>query len=503
LFSDNDPQGTQSTIKIFDFFEQENNFQNEEATTTMINRMEQIFNRICFEHVEGIFELPLEIIEKIIEKQESLQTYHVRKFLFEYADYISSGLNPFYEKDFQIPIKFWKHLNFYWLLQDDFYSNVIERIFCYSQQEFIEEILKSLSNSNTAIILLMDYIHYMKFSLQECKLLIEVVPLDSISRLVASDIKEKRIPKYDKEVESYFLELFCYEFVESRKCKIVTGSDDMKVKLFDLENMNNCIQQFNGHTYDVTCVIVLHDGRLATASDDKTIKIWNTKTGNSDHTFNGHTDWFHCLIEFDQNRIISCDDDKTIKIWNVNKLQCEKTLLGHTSSVNCIAKLDQNRIISGGYDKKLKIWNMNTFQCEYTIQSNHTKSIWCILVLNCNQIVTGSYDKTIQIYDLKTKQCISTLNGHSHCVNCIIKWNENYILSSSNDCTIKLWNLSTKQCEKTLQNNTDVHCIVKLDSNYILSGDWNGFVKKWNIETGKCENKWEVHDKWIRSLALK
>ena len=42
------------------------------------------------------------------------------------------------------------------------------------------------------------------------------------------------------------------------------------------------------HSGGVYSVIKLSDGRIASGSADKTIKIWNTKLGKSTHTLKGH-----------------------------------------------------------------------------------------------------------------------------------------------------------------------------------------------------------------------
>src|SRR3954452_12808884 len=48
---------------------------------------------------------------------------------------------------------------------------------------------------------------------------------------------------------------------------------------------------FKGHTAAVTCVAVSPDGKtLASASSDKTIKLWDVATGKQRATLKGHTD---------------------------------------------------------------------------------------------------------------------------------------------------------------------------------------------------------------------
>jgi len=55
------------------------------------------------------------------------------------------------------------------------------------------------------------------------------------------------------------------------------------------------------------------DGLLASGSGDKTIKLWNIKTGESTRTLNGHGDWVRRISFYGKGLLASGCEDKTIK----------------------------------------------------------------------------------------------------------------------------------------------------------------------------------------------
>jgi WD40 repeat protein/serine/threonine protein kinase len=80
-----------------------------------------------------------------------------------------------------------------------------------------------------------------------------------------------------------------------------------------------------GHTADALCAVFSPDGRrLATASLDRTIKLWDTATGKNVFTLTGHTAGLLCLAYTpDGNCIVSGGIDFTARVWNATPLSAQ------------------------------------------------------------------------------------------------------------------------------------------------------------------------------------
>ncbi|OQE41123.1 hypothetical protein PENCOP_c005G02539 [Penicillium coprophilum] len=99
-----------------------------------------------------------------------------------------------------------------------------------------------------------------------------------------------------------------------------------------------CLQKLEGHNEKVTSVVLSADSRrVASRSDDKTIKIWDTQTGACLQTLEGHNKWGTSVVFFaDSRRVASGSDDKTIKIWDAQTGACLQTL-GIASAVKILS----------------------------------------------------------------------------------------------------------------------------------------------------------------------
>jgi WD40 repeat protein len=67
------------------------------------------------------------------------------------------------------------------------------------------------------------------------------------------------------------------------------------------------------------CAFSPDGSRIVSASNDKTLKLWDAQTGSELATLEGHTDWVTaCAFSPDGRRIVSASMDHTLKLWDAN-----------------------------------------------------------------------------------------------------------------------------------------------------------------------------------------
>eukprot|EP01080_Neovahlkampfia_damariscottae_P001336 gene1336-11418_t len=122
------------------------------------------------------------------------------------------------------------------------------------------------------------------------------------------------------------------------------------------------LRTLKGHVGVIFCVEISKDGNwLISASDDRTIKLWNLKDISQEEiTLYGHSARIWDCKFLSDDRIVSCSEDSLVKIWNFqgNSL---KTLQGHTGKNVWKISIHPNQklIASGGSDCSIKLWNIN------------------------------------------------------------------------------------------------------------------------------------------------
>ncbi|MGB3204679.1 MAG: WD40 repeat domain-containing protein [Crinalium sp.] len=257
------------------------------------------------------------------------------------------------------------------------------------------------------------------------------------------------------------------------------------------------------HNY-VNGIAISPDGEtIASASGDKTIKLWNLKTGELIRTLSGHSDWVKPVIFTpDSQTLASASGDKTIKLWNLKT----STLNGHSETVWSLAISPDGQILaSGSYDDTIKLWNLKTRQLIRTL-SGHSNDIYAVAFSpDGSMLASGSDDKTIKLWNLKIGQLIRTLQGHSDSIFTVaISPDGQTLASGSPDKTIKLWDMKTGELIRTIAGHSDwVESVAfSPDGKMLASGSDDKTIKLWNLKTGEVVRTLEGHSNWVLSVAF-
>ncbi|MCC5652758.1 serine/threonine protein kinase [Nostoc sp. XA013] len=171
------------------------------------------------------------------------------------------------------------------------------------------------------------------------------------------------------------------------------GGSDGTVALWNLKT-GNYIRTLAMHEYRVTSVAISPNGYVASGSWDTTIKVWPKST------FTGHSKGVSSVaISSNEQIIVSASEDKTIIVWNLTTGEQIYTLSGHSGAVNSVAiSPDGQTVVSGSDDEKIKVWNLSNGQEVYTV-TGHLDGVNALVFSPDGQIlVSAGKDTTIKVW---------------------------------------------------------------------------------------------------------
>jgi WD40 repeat protein/tetratricopeptide (TPR) repeat protein len=157
--------------------------------------------------------------------------------------------------------------------------------------------------------------------------------------------------------------------------------------------------RLEGHTDGVTSVSFSPDGqRIASASKDKTIKLWDLKNRQDVKTFVQHTDAVTSVSFSPDGQVIaSASKDKTVKLWNLDGTLL-KDLKHNQSVINVIFSPNGKMLAAASEDNTVKIW---THEGSRFQNLNHQDSLVSIVFSpDSKMIATASKDDIITLWDI-------------------------------------------------------------------------------------------------------
>ena len=153
----------------------------------------------------------------------------------------------------------------------------------------------------------------------------------------------------------------------ARSARLASGSDDKTVRIWRMPpaagGQGAPEQTLRGHSNSILSVAFEpHGALLASGSADKTIRVWDLSTGVALSVF-GTDARVNCVaFSSDGARMAAGDGDYrggSVRLFDVpSRALIGRALTGHAHAVMSIAwSADGTTLASGGYDKTIKIWS--------------------------------------------------------------------------------------------------------------------------------------------------
>jgi WD40 repeat protein len=238
---------------------------------------------------------------------------------------------------------------------------------------------------------------------------------------------------------------------------------DKTVKVWDLKTGQ--VLTLRGHEKDVFSVAFsATDGRrLASASNDKTVRVWDLTTRTE--LFSPLPGRETQIVGMSQSVTFSSDgrwlaatsEGDSVRVWDATTGQLRHTLPGHEARA-CLAFSPNGRLLaSGNAFGIVRIWDAQTGRCLFTLRGEHIHPVGALAFSpDGRQLAAGSFDRCIDIWDATTGDWLRALSRHTGFVlGLAFSPDGSRLASTGEDRSVRIWDVSTGQEVLQLREHTD------------------------------------------------
>jgi len=377
---------------------------------------------------------------------------------------------------------------------------------------------------------------FTRLSQEKCReILLEGEPLGSMSQHVAQAASEHEVLRGLAGAGFGFLG----SALAPDASFVVSTINGTTLKLWDLMNREE-LRTLHGiwrgalsdesHRRRVTEVAIAPDGTfIASASEEKDLKLWDTATGTELHSLDGRGP---CAVAPDGSFILSAGEGNTLKLWNPNSGEELGVLPGHTDTISCCeVSPDGSIAVSGALDNTLKVWDLATCKELRTLEGHTDAVLACAIAPDGSFILSASSDASLKIWDIST---IEEAKGMAHAdgiESCSFAPDGTFLVSTGGDRVINLWDSVTGNKLRTFsghaprssvasilsdrgedeelirqiaadEGGTVFGCAVAPDGSYVVSAGWDRVLKLWEPASGEELLTLEGHHGGVMTCAV-
>jgi WD40 repeat protein len=273
--------------------------------------------------------------------------------------------------------------------------------------------------------------------------------------------------------------------------RMVTGSEDKTLRLWDLKT-GVMLKKMVGHSCRVWRLAVSQDGKLIASGDEEGgLIVWHGETGEAlTQPIQAHSGVIYSLIfSPDGTMLATGSRDETMKQWNTKTWEQQGDPINCGGWVYCVRYSPSGELLATATDNNIEIYNPATRERVVSFKAHMSESWSLAWTPDGTRLLTSGDDSdcTICEWDTSTWELVGdSSSGHSDYIQSIaVNPAGTLIASASHDNHVRLWRLPDRRNLAMFSHSSGLTCVTfSVDGKHILSGGEDKMISEWAVPQG-------------------
>ncbi|KAK3365710.1 WD40-repeat-containing domain protein [Lasiosphaeria ovina] len=187
---------------------------------------------------------------------------------------------------------------------------------------------------------------------------------------------------------------------------LVAGEDSGKMQVFDVGGGTRAVILKTWHIHKqpvwVTRWSPTELTTLMSASDDKTVRLWDLPSNSPSRMFTGHSDYVRCgafMPGGNSNLIVSGSYDETVRVWDARSPGGSVLTFKHADPIEDVLPLPSGTTLLAAAGSAISVLDLVAAK-PLRLITNHQKTVTSLsLASNGRRVVSGSLDGHVKVFE--------------------------------------------------------------------------------------------------------